>query len=206
MISTTRISSGAQRIREAARELKTAQEIYRNAAALFSAQCGHPSLIARLNRSSADIQVTSSCDFDNPRFASDGPTYLMGRALVDKVSIHVPDISGLDKRSVTERISDTGGKKFFDEHRIKVEFIRNELLEAVLYPSRNINSLLPVQFEKQAGALLLTPLGIDQSYTIGLGFMLEYQERGPFSFEAIQEARAYSDLFTELIAERGVLT
>ena len=85
-----------------------------------------------------------------------------------------------------------------------VQLVWDKGEETESYFSNVIVGVLPMEFKKESGSVLLTPLGIEQSTPLGFGIIWEYRERVPFSSSEIQAARTFSALFTLQIAERFI--
>lgn len=186
---------------------QSAAEVFGAAAKLYSAATSHSALFACFHHDTLGMDVgSSSGEFgEEARFHSDTPTSnLLLRSVLsqDRFSVHIPWLGGLDRRSILQRIEDSGGEEVFSSQWIDVVLVEDDLVETDAFPSRDITGVLPSGFEPEEGAALLTPLGIERSTDFSFGLILTYKKKGHFSLAEINEARTYSTLFTWLIVSR----
>ena len=161
--------------------MASAEEVLKQGANLLTEQRGNPMMFVRFSQPDLNIVVESSSGIlrqGHQDFACETPTTgLIAKALIERVSVHIPDISGLFIEAIDDK--DVSREEHFE---------------------REIKSALPLEFGKSDGSALLTPLGLEKSTAIGFGFIFEYNESRPFSLESMIEARAYASLFTLHIA------
>jgi len=189
---------------------RTAEEVFEKAAGLYSPERGNSSLFACFHHNHLNLEVSSvsgalAGSSGRAEFISDNPPFLMGKVLGDRLSLHLQNLAGLDRRSFEQRIADTGGRQVFGAQDREVELVDEE--GAVLtqwYYSRQLLGVLPMNFRREQGAMLLTPLGIENSTVLAFGLICEYREQGPFDPASIRSARNYSALFTQEIVKREI--
>lgn len=184
---------------------KSADSIFANAADAYSSCVGHDSLFACFDHQTVSLEIGSANGALESRagFHADTPNVLQTKTIgEDRLSVHVPSISGLDRRSLLQRISDTGGREIFGSKTIDVEYVSENKSETGSSFSSGIIGLLPKHFTLEEGAILLTPLGIEQSTPLGFGFFMEFMDNGIFLPVAIHQARTYSTFFTWQIISR----
>jgi hypothetical protein len=157
------------------------EDVHRTAAGEYASYRRTSSIFVHFEQSDLDIyvQAGSGIFLDGPAsFACESPTTgLIARTLIDRVSIHVPDLA-----------------------KYEVEFISDNY--AAKQAVSGLRGAMPYGFKRTNGSALITPLGIERSSDLGFGFIFEYDEQAPFSLESIIEARTYSSLFTLKIAEK----
>jgi hypothetical protein len=189
------------------RSIKTPPKLFKHFAEIYSASRGNPAMFVRYDASIQTIVIEfASKTLIGADFPSNTPTAnLMTRTLTERASVHIPTISGVERKSVLERINESAGRRIFSDMTFDVEFFDEGKVTTEQYYNRSILEVLPREFNnKDRGAVLLTPLGLERSTELGFGFIFEYQEKCPFSISAIREARTYSAFFMLLIAERIV--
>jgi len=189
------------------RQHKTVSAVFSHAAQVYSELRGNASLFAIFHHDSMDLEVGSAARElevkpGQTTLPSDTPNPLLGYVLSSRCSIHVPDIRGLDKRSLAQRISDTGGQEVYNMDPVAFEMLEDGFVHDVALPARQVNALLPLGFSGERGSLLVTPLGLEASTRFAFGFMLEHLPERAFSLEEIVESQTYSALFTVEIVSR----
>lgn len=174
------------------------KDVFKMAADLYSLVRGNAAALISFDHLMLTTKVEASSPLEAVplAFPSNSPNCLMGEALGQRLSVHVPAIGYLERRSLADIQKISAGQRAFGTERTEVETTNGEgKVEAANYPANIITSLVPVGFNKN-GSLLLTPLGAERSTLFGFGFIWEYQATGPFSSEAIMLARTYAALFT----------
>ena len=202
-VASAALQEKCLRLEPAMKESRTAEDIYRQGAKLLNAERGYPSLFAHFDHGDLDVTIMSTKgEVGTPDFPAGNPVTLMEIPLNQRLSMHFPDISGLDRRPDMVRYQETGGREFSCRATHPVELIDDVGVTSTFsYFSYHLTGVMPEDFIKDRGAVLVTPLGIDRVTMFGYGMMWEYREQGPFSMQEIQEARLLSTLFTKRIIE-----
>lgn len=194
-------------IERSLQKVKQDVDVFHQAAKVYSELRGNSSLFACYRHDSMSLEVMSgegvlATGTDRPMLPSDTPNPLLGYILLSRYSVHVPEIRGMDRRSLAQRISDSGGQEILSMGPIELEMFEQELVNSTSLPARQVNALLPLGFTAEKGSLLATPLGLEKSARFAYGFMLEYQTDRKFSIAEVSEAQTYSALFTMEIVRR----
>lgn len=169
---TPALAGNCVKIKADLQRAKTSGETFRQAAAIYSNYAGNPSMFVRFQQMDLTLHVESSSGelTGYERIACEqptaGPTAI---PLTSRKSVHFPDIR-------SNRI------ELFDDCTVEED--------------RALRVATPVGFSKKTGSVLITPLGLERSTSLGFGFIYEYNEENPFSLASIASARTYSSLFT----------
>jgi hypothetical protein len=168
---------------------KNLGELLAGAAGHYTACRLNSSVFAVYDQESQRVEVVSAVgeladEAGRAEFLQPYPSVLMERVLLDWQSVHVPDLSA--------------------EQGVEVEFYRDEGKQKETCSVDNVLSLMPKGFTKKEGAMLLTPLGIEGTTQLALGFIQECNPLNRFFQGLIDDARDLSALFTWQIIDRYV--
>lgn len=194
-----------EKIRVELERLEGSLDVFKAGQNFYSRERGTPSAFVRFSQQEMSVTVESASDElggKNFSFSSEVPPQLMSRSLIERVSLHIPTIVGIEKQSIDDRILASQGRRAFGVQKSTVQIIdeANQTVEEV--QASNVVGLMPSGCDWQIGALLITPLGIEKSTEFGFGFIYEYREDGPFSLKEVKEARALSSLFALQIVKK----
>ena len=174
----------------------TPQAIMMAAAPPFSTVRETSAMFVRFDPNNLQVTVLSHAgEVGRADFPAANPVTLMAPVINQRLSLHVPDLSGLDRQSPLARLAHTRGRCLLG-HTVHPYEVIGALAGPVISQalSGEIIAILPRSFNADSGAVLLTPLGFDAPGHAAFGFIYEHKN-SRFSLEAINEARAFSSLF-----------
>jgi|GEM_PF-7024126 len=175
-----------ERIKQDLAHFTKAGEVLGQSARVYTLARGNSSLFVRFDRANMALEAASaSARFEEQEcaFTDEWSSSLIARTITSKrISVHVPNIQ-----------------------EAQVEFVNDREIDQRSVDPHDVTLVTLPHLRGSRGALLLTPLGVENSDTLGYGFIYEHRVSTPFSPEAIQDARALSAVFVLEIAKRIAL-
>jgi len=186
--------------------LRTMADVFTRSAEIYSRiRPDSSAMFCSFSHISQTIELHSAVGLLRGTLPGDQSNSLLGEALGRRrASLHFPDVAGVERKSLEQRLASSSGRELLCNQTIMAEQVSEEgsFIKAV-YTNRLL-ALVPEGFRFDRGALLVTPLGLERSTAFAFGAIIEHQENGPFSLEAINEARTLSHVFTWQIIEKLV--
>ncbi|MFA6169744.1 MAG: hypothetical protein WCW67_03535 [Candidatus Margulisiibacteriota bacterium] len=193
-------------VQQALIPLRSMDEVFASSAGIYAGlRNENATMFLAFSHIGQTIEVQSAVGRLQGCLPSDQPNSLLGEALGRRrVSLHLPDIAGVERKSLEQRLVGSSGREAICNQTIMVEQFSEEGFFTKAIYSNRLLAIVPENFSFDRGALLVTPLGLERSTAFAFGAIIEHQENGPFSLEAINEARTLSHVFTWQIVEKIV--
>ncbi len=204
----TNTPAARESCRQAAEQLARVEDpdqALKMSAGLYAGARAYPAILIGFNSRDLGLSIESVSpqfqdrDVSLPSYT---PNQMLAFPLNSRESVHIPDISGLDRKSPIAMLAESHGQRLFSRNSQAGELISDAGVTPRSFPNRFVLGAIPNELPAGGGALLFTPLGPDRVTELAYGFIFEYNAEGPFSPASIREARTLSAFFTLSIAEK----